>query len=68
MTCDRINTELDDYLDDDIAPDARWELEAHLQYCGDCRAILEQGQRLQQALSTYPVKGPAPPGPSGWVP
>ena len=60
MTCDRIKTELDDYLDDDIAPDARWELEAHLQYCGACRAILEQGQRLQQALSTYPVNGPAP--------
>jgi len=60
VTCDRIKTELDDYLDGAVAPDARWELEAHLQYCGSCRAILERGQQLQRALGAYPVSGPTP--------
>jgi anti-sigma factor RsiW len=51
---------LDDYLDEELTPDARWELEAHLQYCESCQATLARGRQLQQALSTYPVKAPTP--------
>ena len=58
MTCDRIKTDLDDYLDEEMAADARWELEAHVQYCEPCQAVLERARRLQRALGTYPVDGP----------
>lgn len=60
MSCDRITAQLDDYLDDEIAPDVRWEMEAHLQYCESCQAMLGRAQLLQQALSAYPVEGPSP--------
>ena len=60
MTCDRIKTDLDDYLDEEMAADARWELEAHVQYCEPCQAVLERARRLQRALGTYPVDGPTP--------
>lgn len=60
MSCERITAELDDYLDEAIAPDARWELEAHLQYCESCRAILTRARRLQRALSAFPVQEPSP--------
>ena len=60
MSCDRITAELDDYLDEEIAPDARWELEAHLTYCESCQATLRRAEKLQRALSAYPVQGPSP--------
>ena len=60
MSCDRIIAELDDYLDEELAPDARWELEAHLKYCGPCQATLKRAMKLKRALGAYPVQGPSP--------
>ena len=60
MSCNRIIAELDDYLDEELAPDARWELEAHLKYCEPCQATLTRAMKLKRALSAYPVQGPSP--------
>jgi hypothetical protein len=48
---------IDDYLDDELAPQRRAALEAHVAACSDCRIVLEDRRRLKrrlQALSAAP--------------
>jgi len=60
MICELLNTQLDDYLDGELAPAVREELDGHLPHCGACRAVVARARRLQQALGAYPVSGPRP--------
>jgi anti-sigma factor RsiW len=44
------------YLDDELAPAARREAEAHLAACGDCRAELDDLAAIRQAVRIMPVR------------
>lgn len=48
--CERTRDRLDPYLDDDLAPGAAAEVEAHLAGCPDCRSELAAARRLRAAL------------------
>jgi len=43
------------YLDDELAPAARREAEAHLAGCADCRAELDEVAGARQAIRILPV-------------
>jgi anti-sigma factor RsiW len=43
------------YLDDELAPAARREVETHLGACGDCRAELEEVAAARRAIRILPV-------------
>jgi anti-sigma factor RsiW len=43
------------YLDDELAPAARREAEAHLAACADCRAELDDVAAIRQAVRIMPV-------------
>jgi anti-sigma factor RsiW len=45
------------YLDDELAPAARREAEAHLAACADCRAELADVADARQAIRILPVHG-----------
>lgn len=60
MICELLNTQLDDYLDGELAPAVREELDGHLPHCEACRAVVARARQLQQALGAYPVSGPTP--------
>ena len=49
------------YLDDELAPAARQEVDAHLQSCADCRAELDAAAAARQAIRTLPVRRPIRP-------
>lgn len=58
MTCNRINEQLDEYVDRDLPGDALEELDIHVEGCADCSAVLAAERRLRQTLRTHPVLGP----------
>jgi anti-sigma factor RsiW len=69
MNCKDINKLLTAYLDNEVTPEERGQIEAHLSACPHCREELEaidatQGQ-LRQALKA--VAGQATPSPQAWV-
>lgn len=43
------------YLDDELAPAARREADAHLAACADCRAELDDVAAIRQAVRILPV-------------
>ena len=45
------------FLDDELAPAARHEAEAHLAGCADCRAELEEVAAARWAIRILPVHG-----------
>lgn len=45
------------YLDDELAPAARREVEAHLARCADCRAELDDVAAARRAIRIMPVHG-----------
>jgi anti-sigma factor RsiW len=53
------------YLDDELAPAARREAEAHLAGCADCRAELDEVASARQAIRILPVHA-APPALRDW--
>ena len=60
MTCNRINTQLDDYLDGHLSEANARELHEHLGGCADCQQMTARARALQAALREYPVLGPGP--------
>jgi len=40
MLCEQVLSELSNYLDGDLDPFLRGELEKHLQHCEDCRIVV----------------------------
>jgi anti-sigma factor RsiW len=59
MNCTRLETLLDDYVDDLLAPEVRVELERHIADCPACHGSLEESRRLQRASQALP-RGIAP--------
>jgi anti-sigma factor RsiW len=49
------------FLDDELAPAARHEAEAHLAGCADCRAELDEVAAARQAIRILPVHAAARP-------
>jgi anti-sigma factor RsiW len=45
------------YLDDELAPAARREVEAHLTGCADCRTELDEVAAARRAIRVLPVHG-----------
>lgn len=45
------------YLDDELAPAARGEVEAHLARCAECRAELDDVAAARRAIRILPVHG-----------
>jgi len=52
---DHLDDTLSAYLDDELAPAARREAEAHLDRCSDCRAELDDTAAARQAIRVLPV-------------
>jgi anti-sigma factor RsiW len=50
-----LNDTLSAYLDDELAPAARREAEAHLAGCADCRGELDEVAAARQAIRVLPV-------------
>jgi len=59
MNCIRLETLLDDYVDDLLAPETRGEVERHLADCPACHGSLDELRGLQQAAQALP-RGIAP--------
>jgi predicted anti-sigma-YlaC factor YlaD len=49
------------YLDEELAPAARREAEAHLAACADCRAELDDVAAARQAIRIMPVRATSRP-------
>ena len=58
---DHLGDTLSAYLDDELAPAARREAEAHLAACTDCRAELEDVASARRAIRIMPVHATARP-------
>jgi anti-sigma factor RsiW len=59
MTCDERRADLILYLDGELGPAERTELEAHLATCPVCPGILEAERRLSGALGALPGLEPS---------
>ncbi len=53
MICKQLTNELDDYVDGQMDPAATATLAAHIENCGDCRALLEDEWQLRESLKDY---------------
>jgi anti-sigma factor RsiW len=60
MTCAERRESLSAYVDDELAPGERAELDAHLAGCATCREALAAQRRLAEQLAGLPAA--APPG------
>jgi len=52
--------QLSAYLDDELAPEARSAVDAHLSRCAECRGVLEDLRALVVAAPAYVGTAPAP--------
>jgi anti-sigma factor RsiW len=59
MDCRRAEELLSDYREGVLAPDARAEVETHLEECAECRALLEALGNVIDALRAFPVLEPS---------
>ncbi len=50
MTCQELEALLHPYLDGELTPDQRKDVDAHLEGCADCRARLKDWQAMHAAL------------------
>ena len=41
MTCKEVWRQISNYIDDDVSPEMREELELHLAYCRHCSALVD---------------------------
>jgi anti-sigma factor RsiW len=60
MDCKRDREELSAYIDGELAPAARAELESHIQACASCRAEVAAQDRLGEAFAS--LREVTPPG------
>jgi anti-sigma factor RsiW len=60
MKCDWVQNNLLFYVYDELADDARYELEQHIGRCADCSAELNALRQFKGALAAHPVEDPAP--------
>ena len=60
MNCKGVIRELSNYIDGDLDPGLKQELERHLGHCEDCTMIVDQTRRTIQIFSgAEPVQLPA---------
>ena len=53
MICKQLTLKLDDYVDGQMDPAGKATLAAHIENCGDCRALLEDERQLRESLKDY---------------
>jgi anti-sigma factor RsiW len=53
MICKQLTLKLDDYVDGHMDPAGTAMLAAHIENCGDCRALLEDERQLRESLRDY---------------
>jgi len=59
MNCDWVQQNISLYLYNELADDARHELEQHIQRCKDCAAELAAQQEFQAQMNALPVEEPS---------
>ena len=60
MNCKGVIRELSNYIDGDLDPALKLELERHLEHCEDCTMIVDQTRKTIQIFSgSEPVQLPA---------
>ncbi len=60
MNCKDVIRELSDYIDGDLDPGLKTELERHLQHCEDCTLIVDQTKKSIEILcDSRPVELPS---------
>ena len=59
MNCDWVQQNISLYLYNELADDARHELEQHIQRCTDCAAELAAQQEFQAQMNVLPVEEPS---------
>ena len=60
MKCDWVEQSILLYIYDELADDARYELEQHVARCADCSAELKSAREFHARFSSVPVQDPAP--------
>jgi hypothetical protein len=60
MKCEWVKENILLYVYNELADDARFELEQHLARCTDCTAELKSTRKFQAVLSELPVEEPSP--------
>lgn len=60
MKCEWVRENIMLYIYNELADDARYELEQHLSRCTDCAAELKSSRSLHTTLSQFPVEEPSP--------
>ena len=60
MNCDWVSKNIQLYIYDELADDARYELEQHVARCGECAKELKSARELHSLLSRMPVQEPSP--------
>jgi HEAT repeats/Putative zinc-finger len=60
MKCEWVQDNILLYVYNELADDARYELEQHLERCPDCRAKLKASRELHTTLSSFLVEEPSP--------
>jgi anti-sigma factor RsiW len=49
--CRDVLAELSNYVDDDVAPEARREIERHLEHCRTCRVLIDSTRRTMRIVA-----------------
>jgi len=60
MKCDWVKQNILLYVYNELADDARYELEQHLARCADCTGELKSARKFHAVLSELPVEEPSP--------
>lgn len=60
MNCDWVRENIVLFVYNELADDARYELEQHLGRCADCAAELKAVRKFHVTLSSFPVEDPSP--------
>jgi hypothetical protein len=60
MNCDWVKSNVVLYVYDELADDARYELEQHLERCAGCAAEVNSAREFKTTMSALPVDEPSP--------
>ncbi len=60
MNCEWVKANAIDYLYDELADDARYELEHHVERCAGCTQELESARAFKESLTALPRVEPSP--------
>ena len=68
MLCVDVRAEMTAYLAEELDPEVRFQLDAHLAGCAPCRAELEAFREIWGTLGALPSRAASPmrPVPSSW--